>query len=32
LEGQGYLFGKAVPADEAINILAKQKSGLRVVA
>jgi EAL domain-containing protein (putative c-di-GMP-specific phosphodiesterase class I) len=32
LEGQGYLFGKAVPADEAINVLAKQKSGLRVVA
>lgn len=32
LEGQGYLFGKAVPADEAIDVLAKQKSGLRVVA
>lgn len=32
LEGQGYLFGKAVPANEAINVLAKQKSSLRVVA
>ena len=32
LEGQGYLFGKAVPADEAMNVLAKQRAGLRVVA
>jgi diguanylate cyclase (GGDEF)-like protein len=26
LEGQGYLFGKAVPANEVINVLAKLKS------
>ena len=32
LEGQGYLFGKAVPANEVINVLAKLKSNLRVVA
>jgi diguanylate cyclase (GGDEF)-like protein len=32
LEGQGYLFGKAVSANEAIDVLAKQKSSLRVVA
>ena len=32
LEGQGYLFGKAVPAAEVINVLAKLKSKLRVVA
>jgi len=32
LEGQGYLFGKAVPADEVINVVAKLKSKLRVVA
>jgi diguanylate cyclase (GGDEF)-like protein len=32
LEGQGYLFGKAVPANEVFNVLAKLKSNLRVVA
>jgi EAL domain-containing protein (putative c-di-GMP-specific phosphodiesterase class I) len=32
LEGQGYLFGKAMPANEVINVLAKQGSDLRVVA
>jgi diguanylate cyclase (GGDEF)-like protein len=32
LEGQGYLFGKAVPANEVVNVLAKLKSKLRVVA
>jgi diguanylate cyclase (GGDEF)-like protein len=32
LEGQGYLFGKAMPANEVINVLAKLKSNLRVVA
>ena len=30
LEGQGYLFGKAVPASEIVNILAKAKSKLQV--
>src|ERR1019366_1434865 len=32
LEGHGYVFGKAVPANEVINVLAKLKSNLRVVA
>jgi diguanylate cyclase (GGDEF)-like protein len=32
LEGQGYLFGKAMPANEVINVLAKQGPDLRVVA
>jgi diguanylate cyclase (GGDEF)-like protein len=32
LQGQGYLFGKAVSAHEAINVLAKQEASLRVVA
>jgi diguanylate cyclase (GGDEF)-like protein len=32
LEGQGYLFSKAVPASEVTNVLAKLKSDLRVVA
>jgi diguanylate cyclase (GGDEF)-like protein len=32
LEGQGYLFGKAVPANEVVNVLAKLRSKLRVVA
>jgi EAL domain-containing protein (putative c-di-GMP-specific phosphodiesterase class I) len=31
-EGQGFLFGKAVPANEIPGILAKQKSGIRAVA
>jgi diguanylate cyclase (GGDEF)-like protein len=32
LQGQGYLFGKAVSAQEAINVLAKQEASLRAVA
>jgi len=32
LEGQGYLFGKAMPANEVIKVLAKQGPDLRVVA
>jgi diguanylate cyclase (GGDEF)-like protein len=32
LEGQGYLFGKAMPANEVLNVLARQGSDLRVVA
>jgi diguanylate cyclase (GGDEF)-like protein len=32
LEGQGYLFGKAMPANEVINVLAKQGPDRRVVA
>lgn len=31
-EGQGYLFSKAVPANEVANVLASLKSQLRVVA
>jgi predicted signal transduction protein with EAL and GGDEF domain len=32
LVGQGYLFGKAVPANEVANVLAKLESKLRAVA
>jgi diguanylate cyclase (GGDEF)-like protein len=32
LEGQGFLFGKAVPANEVASVIAKLKSKLRVVA
>jgi diguanylate cyclase (GGDEF)-like protein len=32
LEGQGYLFGKAVPATEVVNLLSQLQPKLRVVA